>query len=313
MVSIVVPGSTIRFFVSTDMRDLGLAALPGATSDVDIISGGTAVFDGSIYSHSVTYTLDDRVITFFGSELEVLTASTGGPLSYSLHTGSINAISITGLDGTTPLASFTQMNQDVTPLHNALFGPEAIFMAALLSGYDHVTGSTGYDTLAGYRGGDTLLGGDGRDLLLGDLGSDFLLGGGDRDRLLGGHGADTLRGHSGNDQLSGHRGADRLEGGAGQDRLQGGAGNDRLTGGGGADRFVFRNHDGADRITDFVAGQDKIVIELAAGDPTNIGLSFTYSGGDAVVTFLDMTLTLDNIATGSLNFTNGGDVLLVAI
>ncbi|NER04366.1 MAG: hemolysin-type calcium-binding protein, partial [Okeania sp. SIO3C4] len=63
-------------------------------------------------------------------------------------------------------------------------------------------------------------------------------------------------------------GRDELLGGSGNDRLTGGARNDILTGGGGRDRFIydsdrrFRRADfGIDRITDFVVGQDDIVLD----------------------------------------------------
>ncbi len=56
--------------------------------------------------------------------------------------------------------------------------------------------------------------------------------------------------------------------GAGPDRIDGRAGDDTLTGGGGADRFVFRPGDGADTITDFAFGLDRILFAgpLEAGD-----------------------------------------------
>ena len=312
MPSVVVPVSFLRFSTGTDMLGLGLADLPAATSDVDVVSGGAVTFEGVVFDSSVTYTLADRVITFYGADLAVLTASTGGPLHYSLLSGMLNALSITGPDGT-PLASFTDLTQDVAPLHSALFGPEAAFMAALLPGANEIRGSQSHDTLAGFAGGDTLLGRGGRDLLLGGSGDDLLVGGALRDRLKGGLGDDNLLGGLGHDRLMGQQGGDALRGGAGQDRLQGGAGNDLLTGDGGADHFVFRAHDGSDTITDFVSGQDKVVIELSPDDPINIGLSFTYSGGQCIVTFLDVTLTFEGIAPNGLDFNDGGDFTLVML
>lgn len=313
MPSVVIPVSFLRFSTPTDMLGLGLADLPAATTDVDVVSGGAVTFGGVVFDSSVTYRLADRVITFYGTDLEVLTATTGGPLHISLHSGTVNAISITGPDGTPHLASFTDLAQDVAPLHSALFGPEPAFMAALLPGANDIRGSQGQDTLAGFGGSDSLLGRGGRDLLLGGAGDDLLQGGALRDRLNGGIGDDNLLGGLGHDRIMGQQGDDALRGGAGQDRLQGGAGQDILTGDGGADRFVFRAQDGADTITDFVSGLDVVVIELAADDPSDIGLSFTYTGGHCIVTFLDVTLTLENVAPGSLNFGEGGDFTLVGL
>jgi len=77
------------------------------------------------------------------------------------------------------------------------------------------------------------------------------------------------------------------------DRLRGGAGNDRLTGGAGADVFVFNPADGAvgDTIADFEVGTDEVEIGGASfGD-----LTITDSGGDAVVTWGENTLTFTDL------------------
>ncbi|MBP0496235.1 calcium-binding protein [Pararoseomonas indoligenes] len=87
------------------------------------------------------------------------------------------------------------------------------------------------------------------------------------DAFWGDAGANRLVGMGGNDLLYGKGGNDRLEGGDGNDILSGGAGADDLIGGAGADRFVFDVApiaSAADRITDFEAGLDKLVISRAA-------------------------------------------------
>ncbi|WP_234395379.1 VCBS domain-containing protein, partial [Neisseria weaveri] len=64
-------------------------------------------------------------------------------------------------------------------------------------------------------------------------------------------------------------GNDILKGGEGNDILFGGAGNDSLSGGTGADKFVFlaKSNSGHDVITDFKAGQDKVVFaDLVSSD-----------------------------------------------
>ncbi len=70
----------------------------------------------------------------------------------------------------------------------------------------------------------------------------------------------TLTGTAGNDVLTGKLGADTISGGGGHDTITGGLGNDRLTGGTGVDVFVFKPGDGADVITDFKAGEDRLSI-----------------------------------------------------
>ena len=57
-------------------------------------------------------------------------------------------------------------------------------------------------------------------------------------------------------------GADTINGGNGDDRIFGMQGNDALTGGAGNDKFVYSTliNNGADTVTDFSVGQDKIVL-----------------------------------------------------
>lgn len=96
---------------------------------------------------------------------------------------------------------------------------------------------------------DRIMALDGDDTVNGGLGSDT---------IDGGIGNDWLIGEAGADRLTGGIGADRLQGGKGADILTGGAGNDALGGGAGADVFVFTGNTGADRITGFEDGLDRI-------------------------------------------------------
>ncbi|NES65284.1 MAG: hemolysin-type calcium-binding protein, partial [Okeania sp. SIO2D1] len=73
----------------------------------------------------------------------------------------------------------------------------------------------------------------------------------------------------GNDALLGGSGEDNLSGGQGRDRLNGGEGDDTLTGGASRDKFIFAANQafsqidlGVDEITDFVSGQDTILLDL---------------------------------------------------
>jgi Ca2+-binding RTX toxin-like protein len=94
---------------------------------------------------------------------------------------------------------------------------------------------------------------------------------------------DLLRSGRSGSFLNGWSGSDQIVGRAGPDRLLGGAGNDVLTGGGGRDRFIFsatpnypeglercfqRALLGVDRISDFVVGQDQIILD--AGTVTRL-------------------------------------------
>jgi len=140
-----------------------------------------------------------------------------------------------------------------------------------LTGIEHLTGSDHGDTLRGDSGANTLNGRGGADILFGFEGND---------RLIGGDGDDTL-----------------LNGAEGRDVLIGGGGRDFLIGGADADRFVFREGDtgtgaAADRIDDFEAGVDRIILRSIDADTTTGGdqaftfggtLTLSQSGGDTII------------------------------
>ena len=67
--------------------------------------------------------------------------------------------------------------------------------------------------------------------------------------------------------ITGTAGKDTLKGTAGADTIIGGLGNDLLTGGNGADTFVFSKGDGADTITDFQLGLDRLSISSGTYKP----------------------------------------------
>nr|WP_228037686.1 DUF3574 domain-containing protein [Nodosilinea sp. LEGE 06152] len=93
---------------------------------------------------------------------------------------------------------------------------------------------------------------------------DIIDGQGGSDRIRGLSGDDLLRGGAGDDGLSGNSGDDILLGEDGNDTLIGGKGVDILTGGEGYDAFRFNNlHQGGDKITDFAAEGDRILIRAA--------------------------------------------------
>ena len=139
--------------------------------------------------------------------------------------------------------------------------------------------------LPGTTGNDTLVGGTLADSLSGGAGNDSLSGGTGNDTLLGGDGHDTLMGGTGDDALNG---------GAGNDALRGQAGNDVIATGAGTDRVIFAAGDGADRVTDFALGIDKLQLVGVASSTVTAkvavqggvsGLQLTLSGGETL--FLD--------------------------
>lgn len=156
-----------------------------------------------------------------------------------------------------------------------------------------ITALDGDDTVAGGLGDDIIFGGSGDDILRGDINSRDSQGGvGGDDILFGGAGSDRLGGKGGNDMLYGGEDDDMLWGDDGDDVLYGGLGNDMLTGdnfsgGQGADIFVLAAGEGADTITDFMAGEDLIGL---AGGLTFGQLTVSADGDSAVVAAGDETL-----------------------
>lgn len=152
---------------------------------------------------------------------------------------------------------------------------------------DYLWGGVGDDLQFGGKGDDKLLAGIGKDILIGGGGGDYLWGGSDADYVLGGDGDDIHWGEEGDDTLNGGGGSDIVRGNLGDDLIDGGAGSDLLFGGGGADIFELTPDFGKDRIADFQAGSDRLMLSggLTFGD-----LSF----GDR---YISITATDEILAT----------------
>lgn len=164
-------------------------------------------------------------------------------------------------------------------------------LAAGTANGGHAAGDvlTGIENLTGSAFGD-LLGGDARANLL---------------RGLAGN--DTLNGGGGNDTLDGGGGNDRLNGGDGADVLIGGAGKDTMTGGRGADVFVLATGSGADTITDFTPGLDRL--DLAGTVFTGfaqVQAALTAVSGGSLLTIGADSVLLQGLQPGALQ---PGDVL----
>jgi Ca2+-binding RTX toxin-like protein len=163
-------------------------------------------------------------------------------------------------------------------------------------GNDILDGGPGNDRLDGGAGADIMKGGAGNDMYYvddpGDLvieqdefGNDTggidriistisivmpnfvenvtLTGSGDLS-VYGNESDNVITGNSGDNLLIGGPGNDRLIGGDGDDVLIGGPGRDTLIGGNGRDSFVFMSTaDGADHISGFVSGVDKVVLSAS--------------------------------------------------
>jgi Ca2+-binding RTX toxin-like protein len=135
-------------------------------------------------------------------------------------------------------------------------------------------------------------------------------GGSNADAIFGNAVANVLEGNNGSDLLHGYAGNDTLRGGAGSDLLQGGAGKDILEGGQDADRFVFTKLTDSgplaterDRITDFVHGTDKIVMEHLDSDETVAGEQngFAFIGMNAAFTGVEGQVRAIHVGTTATN------------
>ncbi|VVE15732.1 Bifunctional hemolysin/adenylate cyclase [Pandoraea terrae] len=121
------------------------------------------------------------------------------------------------------------------------------------------------------------------------------------ENIVGGEFDDVLTGNDEVNVLVGGRGNDTLSGNGGMDALFGGLGDDILTGGTGADFFVIeRNAGSADTITDFVVGEDRIVLS-GMGANAQSQLRFSQDGADSCMSLSDgQTIVLKNVDAGKL-------------
>jgi Ca2+-binding RTX toxin-like protein len=140
-------------------------------------------------------------------------------------------------------------------------------------------------------------------MVFADAGDDEVTGTDWHDYLDGEAGNDVLAGGKGSDVVIGGEGDDTLDGGSGMDYLVGGADSDVMTGGADADYFDFTA--GHDRITDFVVGEDVVLLDTSlvangADAAAIFAENATVVDGNTVVDFgSDNTLTLDGIADAS--------------
>jgi Ca2+-binding RTX toxin-like protein len=155
---------------------------------------------------------------------------------------------------------------------------------------------------------------------IGNTLNNTLVGNSIHNQIDGGVGNDMLFGNSGNDTMTGGVGNDVMSGGYGNDLLTGGAGNDIMTGAFAGDRFIYDTNAvftasavGIDRITDFVSGTDKIVLDKTTftalgsvvGGGFNLATEFAVVGSDASAATADALIAYSS-ETGNLFYNQDG-------
>ena len=114
----------------------------------------------------------------------------------------------------------------------------------------------------------------------------------------------TATGTIQNDDFIGNSSNNSLTGTTGNDYINGGGGADTLTGLAGADTFVFQFGQspvsGADRITDFAIGSDKIDLLTSLGVAMNAPTAFTRAANSTATTLTNVINSVFTDANGAL-------------
>jgi Ca2+-binding RTX toxin-like protein len=178
------------------------------------------------------------------------------------------------------------------------------------AGNDTLTDNLDDDEFYGGAGNDSITSGDGQDYVEGGTGNDIIFSGNDNDELYGEDGNDIINAGAGDDWLEGGNGNDTLVGGAGEDTLIGSLGIDSLSGDAGADQFVLNKNSGADIITDFASGIDKLQVsasEFGGGlIPVPLSVSQLLSGSSVNANSASGQRFLYNTGSGALSFDSDG-------
>ena len=184
------------------------------------------------------------------------------------------------------------------------------------------TGNSLRNTITGNSGNNTLNGGNGIDTLIGGLGNDVYVVDTTTDTIIekANEGTDTVKSsvtYTLGDNLenltltgaaaingTGNAANNTLIGNSGNNTLNGGLGADTLTGGTGSDTFVFQFGQspvsGADRITDFAIGTDKIDLLTTSGGVLAAPTSFTRATNSTATTLTDVVNSVFTDADGAL-------------
>ncbi|MEZ5843275.1 MAG: hypothetical protein R3D27_06015 [Hyphomicrobiaceae bacterium] len=301
--------------IADDAAGAGVTLVLGAGHGVETVLGGAGndTLDASASTTSVhlharggTDVLIGGAandVLYFDGAGDQLTGGGGTDIASAVDPGNLG-VSVTILAGVEVVygaGGADVIDASATTAAN-LDGRLAVFGGA---GADDITGGAGNDILFGGADADTLDGGDGNDVLYFTSG-DTLIGGAGHDygvaegaagasvALGAASGMEALYGNVGGDALDGaamttrvtldgRGGDDTIIGGSASDLLFGGSGNDTITGGAGGDFFYFANGFGADTITDFEDGSDRINLTAITGLDNFGQLTIAQDGADVLI------------------------------
>jgi Ca2+-binding RTX toxin-like protein len=273
----------------TVMGEAGNDSLDGGAGD-DILYGGTGA-DTFVYRSGggkdiIADFAAGEAINVYGYSAAQSVAQSGANVLVTLASGNTITVDNATVAAVKAALHFQTSGGGGGGTPGTITGTSAANTLNGTTGADTINGLGGNDTLNGNAGNDTLDGGTGADAMKGGAGNDiyYVDNSGDRVTELSGAGTDEVRttitqtlaanvekgtalgtaainltGNALANVLTGNSAANTLNGAGGNDTLNGGLGNDTLTGGAGRDVFMFGDvTSGADRITDFVSGTDKI-------------------------------------------------------
>jgi Ca2+-binding RTX toxin-like protein len=185
------------------------------------------------------------------------------------------------------LSGVGDINGTGNALNNTIIGNDGINILSGGAGIDNLSGAAGNDTYIVDSTTDIISDSAGTDLVSSSV--SYTLGTNLDNLTLTGTSLINGTGNGDINVLLGNSAGNSLSAGAGNDSLTGGAGNDTLTGGAGNDKFIYDTNAaftssglGIDRITDFVGGTDKIVLDQTTFSAlTDIATQFAVVGTDA--------------------------------
>jgi Ca2+-binding RTX toxin-like protein len=159
-----------------------------------------------------------------------------------------------------------------------------------------IASGNGSDDVTAGPGDHVIFAGNGMDSVSGGAGNDIIFGENGKDQLGGNAGDDEVHGGKGKDAVNGGAGEDTLTGNNGKDILNGGEDGDTMSGGRGGDEFHWTSlADFGDVVSDFTAGEDKLVFDVEAADDETEELEITIGNDDTVVDDGEVVINTDDV------------------